>query len=215
MPEQRKRQETRRRLVEAASKLYSERGFDAVTIDEIAALAGVARRTFFRYFDVKEESAFPFNEARIELMKRAFLNRAGGRPATIVDIRAVFSEMSQEFMAHAETAAENRKIIEKSAALVRFDLSINLDWERVIAHGIDGTLALQDQESVPPTSYAAELAAGAIIGALLPAFRAWYAGDVKGDLKILGLEALDLIENGMGHGPLAGSRYAPDKPGGA
>lgn len=50
-----KREETRRRLTRAAQRLFVEQGFDGTSVDEIASAAGVSRRTFFHYFDSKED----------------------------------------------------------------------------------------------------------------------------------------------------------------
>lgn len=57
---ERKRRAVRAELSEVALELLTGRDFDAVTIDDIAAAAGVSRRTFFRYFSSKEDVVFAF-----------------------------------------------------------------------------------------------------------------------------------------------------------
>ncbi len=52
---ERKRQLVRDELTEAALKLLAFQGFEATTIDQMAAAAGLSRRTFFRYFQSKED----------------------------------------------------------------------------------------------------------------------------------------------------------------
>ncbi|MBZ0286701.1 MAG: TetR family transcriptional regulator [Anaerolineae bacterium] len=51
----RKQQVVREALSEAAAALFHARGFEAVTVEEIANAAGVSRRTFFRYYESKED----------------------------------------------------------------------------------------------------------------------------------------------------------------
>lgn len=50
-----KREETRRRLMREGQRLFAAQGFDGTSVDEIAAAAGVSRRTFFHYFASKED----------------------------------------------------------------------------------------------------------------------------------------------------------------
>src|ERR1700720_3018632 len=59
---QRKRQQTRERLTQAAMALFLERGFEATTLDDIAAAADVSRRSFFHYFASKEDVVFAWQE---------------------------------------------------------------------------------------------------------------------------------------------------------
>src|SRR4051812_43988865 len=49
-------------LVAAAFQLFLERGYEQTTVDDIVALAGVGRRSFFRYFPSKEDVVFPDHE---------------------------------------------------------------------------------------------------------------------------------------------------------
>ncbi|WP_052460903.1 TetR family transcriptional regulator [Microbacterium gorillae] len=56
---ERRRRETTAAIQRAALDLFEERGFEATTIPEIAARAGVGTRTFFRYLDSKEAAALP------------------------------------------------------------------------------------------------------------------------------------------------------------
>ena len=55
---ERKQQRARDAIVEAAHQLFAERGFDKVTVADIAARAEVGRATFFRYFGDKQEVVF-------------------------------------------------------------------------------------------------------------------------------------------------------------
>lgn len=52
---ERKRRETHNRIAETGLRLFLENGYDATTLDAIAAAAGISRRTFFYYFQSKEE----------------------------------------------------------------------------------------------------------------------------------------------------------------
>ncbi|MEU8398488.1 TetR family transcriptional regulator [Nonomuraea sp. NPDC048892] len=51
---ERKKEQTRRRIAEVALRLFDERGYDAVTVNEVAEAAGVAKVTLFAYFPSKD-----------------------------------------------------------------------------------------------------------------------------------------------------------------
>jgi AcrR family transcriptional regulator len=52
---ERKRRETQKRIIDAAIGLFAANGYGATTLDEIALAAGISRRTFFHYFDSKDD----------------------------------------------------------------------------------------------------------------------------------------------------------------
>jgi AcrR family transcriptional regulator len=81
---------TRQALVDAALDLVAERGFDAITTDDIAAAAGVSPRTFFRYFATKE-SVLLFGE---DDFVTSFTDVYLAQPADLSEIDAVSASFS-------------------------------------------------------------------------------------------------------------------------
>ena len=56
---ERKKLQTRRVIADAALRLFRARGFDAVTVDEVAQAAQVSKKTVFNYYPTKEDLLFP------------------------------------------------------------------------------------------------------------------------------------------------------------
>src|ERR1700750_3420453 len=74
----RKRLATRQSISNAATLLFMERGFDQVTVDEIAADADVGRMTVFNHFPRKEDLFFDRYEEGRELLRATLRQRAPG-----------------------------------------------------------------------------------------------------------------------------------------
>ncbi|MEV4666405.1 TetR/AcrR family transcriptional regulator [Microbacterium sp. LWO12-1.2] len=85
--EQRKR-ETSRALTEAARALTADHGFAGFTIEELCAEVGVSRRTFFNYFESKENAVFGFAviDSRQEQLEADFLSQDGDLLDDFIDL---------------------------------------------------------------------------------------------------------------------------------
>ena len=73
--------QTRARIAEAANGLFIERGFDGVTVADVARAAGVSSVTVFNHFPTKEDLFFDRSDEAVELFRGAIRDRAEGTDA--------------------------------------------------------------------------------------------------------------------------------------
>src|SRR5213593_1879878 len=75
---ERKKQQTRNAIAAAAMQLFAERGFDAVSVAEVASAADVSVATVFNYFPTKEDLVYDRMEAFEEALLEAVREREAG-----------------------------------------------------------------------------------------------------------------------------------------
>ncbi|MDB5655659.1 MAG: transcriptional regulator, TetR family [Tardiphaga sp.] len=135
----RKRLATREGISDVATRLFIERGFDHVTVDEIAAAADVGRMTVFNHFPRKEDMFFDRDEEGREMLRGALqLRDPGVTPIKAYGLLAhrliaekspavEFSARSQSFIAAIEGSdtlkARARAIRDEFAEVVAVALS--------------------------------------------------------------------------------------------
>ena len=81
---ERKKQELRDRLLDAARGLFEQKGFDAATVDEICARADVSQKTFFNYFPTKHHVVREIADAFLEDVG-AYVEEARKQSGSTVD----------------------------------------------------------------------------------------------------------------------------------
>jgi hypothetical protein len=92
---ERKQRQARQRIIEAARELFLERGFDGVSVGDIAERAEVGRTTFFRHFGDKQEVVFRETRPRhSNSSARSSWPSAPRRPPTPRTTPATFSSSS-------------------------------------------------------------------------------------------------------------------------
>ncbi|MFI9048453.1 TetR family transcriptional regulator [Streptomyces sp. NPDC053427] len=128
---ERKKEQTRERIAAVALRLFSERGFDAVTVNEIAEAAEVAKATLFTYFPTKESLALrgvgdddlagiitrrPPEQSPLEAL-RAHHRAFATTQATVGDLDALIASVRVIFDSPTLTAAANGLLYEQRQAL--------------------------------------------------------------------------------------------------
>lgn len=99
---ERKKRRTRDALARAAVELFTTQGYEATTVDAIAARVDVSQRTFFRYFAGKEDAAFVVDE----LVEEMFAGAVRDRPAHEPPLAALRGAILETWEDVAEAANE-------------------------------------------------------------------------------------------------------------
>ncbi len=89
---ERKKAATRRALIDAALDLFERRGFDRVTVEEIADRVDVAARTFHRHFPRKEDVVFADSDQRLDRFRAALLARPDDEDV-LASVHATYVEL--------------------------------------------------------------------------------------------------------------------------
>lgn len=121
-----------RELELIALDLFTRQGFDDTTIDQIAAEAGVSKRTFFRYFVSKADVLWHAFDAEVEHLRHALATAPQGQPVMTVVRQAVLAVNHY----HAEDVPElrTRMTLIGSAPELEASAAAHYDaWEQVIS----------------------------------------------------------------------------------
>lgn len=174
---ERKKAEARAAIVQAALDLYAERGFDNVTIDQIAEQAGVARRTYFRYFATKEAAVLDRRSAQLEKFK-AMMAEAPLSATAIDVLREALRVFAAQYRADRARILVERSLFARSKELSGRDMQLDRDFEDVIA---DVVLARAGR--TPSAMLRARMFAAAAMGVMRVLLDEWASGD--GDFNLV------------------------------
>jgi AcrR family transcriptional regulator len=162
---ERKKARTRASIREHALRLFREQGYQATTVEQIAAAAEVSPSTFFRYFPTKEDVVLQddMDTRMIEALERqpAGLSPLGAVRAAIREVWASYSAADVEVI--SQTTALTMTVPEiRARALDEFARTINVIGE-----------AVAKRAGRPPDDLAVRVMAGAIIGVIMSITMPW------------------------------------------
>ncbi len=182
---QRKKTATRDRIRASALRLFREQGYDATTVEQIAAAAGVSHVTFFRYFPAKEDVALPDS---YDPLIASFIAQTPATWPLIQRIRMVLVQgLRQVYDTDRDTLLAQNKLIVSTPAL----------RERLWAHQIASQQlilqALEADQDNPHPSFQDRVTVAACLAAATTAILAWVENDGIPELPDLIEQAFDAL----------------------
>jgi AcrR family transcriptional regulator len=205
----RKKEQTRRLIADTARRLFAERGFDAVTVAEVARAADVAEKTVFNYFATKEDLFYSGMEAFEDQLLAAIRDREPGETVLAAFRRFVLTG-PQGVFALRDADRDDRAATERLRTITRVitDSPALLARERhVLARYTDALAALIAEETGADAGDVEPwVAAHALLGvhrSLIEYVRRRVlagasAATIGGELRAQGEQALGLLESGLG-----------------
>ncbi|MEU5453688.1 TetR family transcriptional regulator [Streptomyces globisporus] len=184
---ERKRQLVSDELTGAALRLLAQKGFDAVTIDEIVAAAGVSKRTFFRYFASKEDVVIQFLAEMGTVMRAELAGRPAQEPPSVA-LRHTIWVSIDACAGHADQALRVVQLILGTPSLLARFLERQAQWRDELATEVADRLGL-----APETDLYPQLAAGMALAAFGTVLQRWSDSDGAEDPATLTDRAFAII----------------------
>ncbi|SFJ51905.1 DNA-binding transcriptional regulator, AcrR family [Amycolatopsis sacchari] len=184
---ERKKEATRQALRHAAITLYREHGPQSVTVEDICAKAGVSPRTFFNYFECKDDAVLSLDLSIATLGRRIIERPAEENPLTA--LRAVFAARFAE-MTGSETFRERTLLLREYPELMNRLAHTNKTIEETVVR------AIADRTGLPADDVYVRTTAAAAFAANRTAIASWQPGEGP-DLVTLLHQAMDVLERGL------------------
>jgi TetR/AcrR family transcriptional regulator, regulator of mycofactocin system len=173
----RRRVTSRTELEQVAFGLFAARGFEQTTIDDIAAAAGIGRRTFFRYFPSKND--IPWGMFELELDRMRIRLKACPRQVPLMDaIREALVDFNRVDPSQIPWHRRRMQLILRVPALFAHSTLRFAAWRQVVAEFV------AERAGTRPDDLAPQAIAHAVLGVAVAAYEQWL-DDETADLGFL------------------------------
>ena len=186
----RKKLQTRRRIETAALELFGRGGFAGTTVEDIAAAAEIAPRTFFYYFPTKEDVALADYAGRLERI----VDQLRRRPDTEhpwAALRASFLVVAADYDAERQEIIGRFQIMATSPSVYARSLQLQAGWEDTVAAVLTERMECRTEELGP------RLLASSALSAIRSSLRHWIATGQRSSLPRLVDECFDQLGKGL------------------
>lgn len=157
---ERKKQRTRRTIVDCAFALFEERGYAATTLADIAAAADISPRTFFGYFPSKEAVLFEDAEDAFAAFETSLREPRGSERTAVDVLRAWIHHWFTEHPIDADRERLMHRIKRESPGVDAFERQLMSRFEDAMS------VALADDLQLPPGDVRARMVAAAAVASL-------------------------------------------------
>jgi AcrR family transcriptional regulator len=182
---QRKKAATSERIRASALRLFREQGYDATTVEQIAAAAGVSHMTFFRYFPTKEDVALSDS---YDPLIASFIALTPATWPLIERIRAVLVQgLRQIYDTDRDTLLAQVKLIVSTPALRERQWAGQFATQQAILQ------ALEVDQHDPDAGFHAKVTVAACLAAASTAVLTWVENDGTPELPDLIGQAFDIL----------------------
>jgi AcrR family transcriptional regulator len=188
---ERKKEQTREALAQAVITLATTRGFDNVTVEDIADACDVSPRTFFRYFPSKEDALFAGNSAQRDSVLAA-IEAQPPELSAFEAIEAAVRTLVVEYEAGRKKLRRRHRIVVASPSLQTRSAERAQSWE---ADLVDHLRASGRASEL--TDIELRLVVAATLAALRLAVDAWLLSDDAGALHDLFERGFRLLGDGL------------------
>ncbi|TNC29051.1 TetR family transcriptional regulator [Amycolatopsis alkalitolerans] len=183
------RRRLRHALTVAAIDLFLARGYDTTTVDEIAAAAGVGRRTFFRYFRSKEDAIFPDHEEVLAEVERSLATAVPAQDPVAVACTAVRLVL-EHYLADPDVSVKRFDLTRTVPSLRDREVAMVDRYQRVFARYLRGRF---EEVGDPMPDLRASVAAAAVAAAHNHVLRRWLRSGGKEDVQANATAAFRLV----------------------
>lgn len=178
---------TRRNLQEHAIRLFLRDGYEATTIDRIAAEAGVSHMTFYRYFPTKEDVVL--DDDYDPMLESSIRNRPSDEPPIQRVHTAIRGALAEIYQADRHTLFVRTRLLLRTPALRARLRENQFATQRLLEQALDGS----------EPSLRTRVLAAACLGAMTTALQTWVDGDGSRELPDLIDEAFRILEGRSPH----------------
>jgi AcrR family transcriptional regulator len=195
---ERRKQETRQVISDVATEMFAARGFDEVTIAQVADAAGVAKMTVTNYFPRKEDLVFDRAEGIVRSLADVFAARAPGESLLAAIRRDYAARIARADVTLGLASPAFARMIENSPALAGRGLEMLYQRERALGDAI----AAETGADGPQLRLAAALVSSAHRVLYEEGIRRSLAGQPRDEicaaLAVAATRAFDLLEPSLG-----------------